>query len=151
MANEVEAAHCGPGHPAGVVDGVDGVLEHLDIFNKMIKACVDKEMPRGKPRYDPNKASVALVDKGEPRPRGGQGGAGQDMTGIKNKAGKSGCNHCRDETHWMDNYPHLRVTGEALEALRKKNTGAPQLLHEGEEQENEGESCDDPSQIKIEI
>ena len=37
------------------------------------------------------------------------------MTGIKNKAGKSGCNHCRDETHWMDNCPHLHVTSEALE------------------------------------
>ena len=95
----------------------------------MIKGYVDKEVPRGKPRYDPNKAGVALVDTGERRPRGRQSGAGQDMTSIKNKVGKSGCNHCCDETDWMDNCPHIHVTGEALEALRKKNTAAPQVLH----------------------
>ena len=88
----------------------------------MTKGYVDEEVPHSKPRYDPNQARVALVDTSELKPRGGQNGAAQDMTGIRNKAGKSGCNYCRDETHWMDNCPHLHVTGEALEALRKKNT-----------------------------
>ena len=42
----------------------------------MIKGYVDEEVPRGKPRYGPNKAGVALVDTGERRPRGGRSGAG---------------------------------------------------------------------------
>ena len=49
----------------------------------------------------------------------------------------------------MDSCPHLHVTDEALEALRKKNTAAPQLLHAGEEKENGGESDDDPSLSKL--
>ena len=106
-------------------------------LHKMIKGYVDEEVPRGKPRYNPNEAGVVLVDTGDRRPRGGRNGAGQDMTDIRNKAGKSGCNHCRDETHWMDSCPHLHVTGEALEALRRKNTAAPQLLRAGEEKETE--------------
>ena len=36
------------------------------------------------------------------------------------------------------------MAGEVLEALRKKNTAAPQLLHAGEEKEKGGESDDDP-------
>ena len=68
-------------------------------------------------------------------PRSRRNGTAQDMTGIRNTAGKSGCNHCCDETHWIDNCPHLQVTGEALEVLRKKNTIAPQLLHAGEEKD----------------
>ena len=70
----------------------------------MTKGYVDEEVPRGKPRYDPNEDGVALVDTGERRPRGGQNCAGQDMTSIRNKAGKSGFNHCRDEIHWMDSW-----------------------------------------------
>ena len=69
------------------------------------------------------------------------------MTGIKNKAGKSGCNHCRDEKHWMDNCPHRHVTGAALEALCKKNMAALQLLHMGEEKDKGGESDNDPSTV----
>ena len=72
------------------------------------------------------------------------------MTDIRNKTDKSGCNHCRDKTYWMDICPHLQVTGEALEALRKKNTAAPQLLHAGEEKDNGGESDDDPSLSELE-
>ena len=116
----------------------------------MTKGYVDEEVSRGKPTYDPNEAGVALVDTGERRPCGERTIAGQDMTGIRNKAVKSRCNHCRDETHWMDNCPHLQVAGEALEALRKKNTTAPQLLHAGEEKDNGGESDDDPSLSELE-
>ena len=116
----------------------------------MTKGYVDDEVPRGKPRYDPNDTVVALVDTGKRRPRGRQNGAGQDMTGIKNKAGKSGCNHCCNETHWMDNFPHLHATGEALESLRKKSTAAPQLLHAGEEKDKGGESDDDPGLGELE-
>ena len=72
------------------------------------------------------------------------------MAGIRNKAGKSGCNHCRGEKHWMDNCPHQHVTGAALDALRKKNTAVPQLLHAGEEKDKEGESDDDPSLSELE-
>ena len=45
----------------------------------------------------------------------------------------------------MDNCPHLHVTGEALAALRKKNTAAPQLLHVCKEKDKGGESDNDPS------
>ena len=72
------------------------------------------------------------------------------MIGIKNKAGKNGCNHCRDETHWMNNCPHLHVTSEALEALHKKNAAAPQLLHAGDEKDKGVESDDDPSLGELE-
>ena len=124
--------------------------KEFDRIHKMIKGCVDNEAMRGRPRYDPNEAGVALIDMGERSPRGGQNGADQDMTGIKNKADKSGCNHCRDKTHWMDNCPHLHVTSEALEALRKKNTAAPQLLHAGEEKDKGGESDNDHSLGELE-
>ena len=69
------------------------------------------------------------------------------MTSIKNKAGKSGYNHCRDEKHWTDDCLHRHVTGTALNALRlrKKNTDAPQLLHTGKEKDKGGESDNDPS------
>ena len=72
------------------------------------------------------------------------------MTGIRNKAGKSGCNHCRDEKHWIDNCPHRHVTGATLDALRKKNTPAPQLLHVGKEKDKRGESDDNPSLSELE-
>ena len=42
------------------------------------------------------------------------------------------------------------MTGEALEALRKKNTTALQLLHTGEEKDNGDESDGDPSLSELE-
>ena len=50
----------------------------------------------------------------------------------------------------MDNCLHLHVTGEVLQALRTKNTAAPQLLHAGEEKDNRGESDDDTSLSELE-
>ena len=52
--------------------------------------------------------------------------------------------------HWMDNCPHRHVTGEALDALHKKNAAAPPLLHADKEKDKVGESDDDGSLIKLE-
>ena len=67
------------------------------------------------------------------------------MTGIANKAGKTGCNHCCDPKHWLENCPHRHATGVELEALHNKHKAAPQLLHVGKRTGNRGESDDDPS------
>ena len=67
------------------------------------------------------------------------------MTGIANKAGKTGCNHCRDPKHCMENCPHRHVTGAELKVLRKKHTAAPQLLHVGKGKDKGGDSDDGPS------
>ena len=67
------------------------------------------------------------------------------MTGIDNKAGKTGCNHCRNPKHWLENCPHWHVAGADLEVLRKKHTAAPQLLHFGEGKNRGDESDNDPS------
>ena len=67
------------------------------------------------------------------------------MTGIANKAGKTGCNHCCDPKHWMENCPNRHPTGAELGALRKKDVAVSQLLHVGEGTGKGGESDDDPS------
>ena len=77
-----------------VTERIDILPKNFVKLHKITKGYVDDEVPRGKPRYDPNQAGVALVDTGERKPRGGRNGTAQaDMTGIRNKAGKSGCNH----------------------------------------------------------
>ena len=94
-------------------------------LNKMIEGYVEDEAMRARPRCDPNEAGVKLVDAGDRRQRNGRNERGQDMAGIKNKAGKIGCNHCHNGKHWIYNCPHRHVTGAALDALGKKNTAAP--------------------------
>ena len=94
----------------------------------MIEGYVDNEAMHAKPWYNPNETGVALVDAGDRQQRDGRNEVGQDTTGIRNKACKSGCNHCRDKKHWMDNCLHRHVTDTALGALPKKNTVVSQLL-----------------------
>ena len=91
----------------------------------MIEGYVNDEAMRTRPRYGPNEVGVALVDAGDHRQRDGRNEGGQDMTGIKNKAGKSGCNHYRDKKHWIGNCPYRHMTGAALGTLCKTNTAAP--------------------------
>ena len=109
--------------------------KNLTELHKMIKSYVDDEAMRAKPRYDLNEAGVVLVDAGDRRQRDKRNEVDQDMIGIRNKAGKSGCNFYCDEKHWIDNCLHRHVTGAALDALCKKNTPAPQLLHAGKKKD----------------
>ena len=92
---------------------------------KMTEGYVNDEAMRVKLRYDPNKAGVALVDSSDRWQRGGRNNGGQDMTGIANKSGKTGCNHCRDPKHWLENFLNRHVTGADHEVLRKKTHGRP--------------------------
>ena len=128
----------------------DILPKNLSELHKMIEGYVDDKAVRFKPGYDPNEAGAALVDACDRRQRDGRNEGGQDMTGIKNTADTSGCNRCRDEKHWIDNCTHRHVTGAALEALRKNNTAAPQLLHASEEKDKGGESDDDPILSELE-
>ena len=72
-----------------VTEKLDIFLKNLVELHKITKGYVDNEVPRGKPRYDPNEASVALVGTGERRPCSGRSGAGQDMTGIKTRRARA--------------------------------------------------------------
>ena len=54
----------------------------------MIEGYVDDEAMRAKPRYDPNKAGVALVDVGDRRQCDGRNEVSQDMTGTYQKQGR---------------------------------------------------------------
>ena len=61
-----------------VTEKLDILPKNLVELHKMTKVYVGDEVPRGRPRYDPNEAGVALVDTGERRPCGGRNDAGQD-------------------------------------------------------------------------
>lgn len=111
---------------------------------KALDGYVDAAPEQTKPRYDANAAGVALVDTRAQGQNEGQ----EDMTGVTNLAGVSGCFHCWDKSHWKNKCKNRHVTGAELVALRKKNMGAsvaPQLLHVSEEKEETGDVEDDPS------
>ena len=86
---------------------------------------------------------MAFVDAGERGRRNGQGGEGQDMTGIANKAGQTGCSPCYDPKHWRNRCPYKDVTSAELALLRKKNKLSPRLMRV--RKEGKSESDDDMS------
>ena len=53
---------------------------------------------------------------------------GDDMTGITNKAGRSGCDHCGAANHWKATCPHKGKTAEEMRDIRAKNSAGPQLV-----------------------
>ena len=72
-----------------VTEKLDTLPKNLVELHKMIKGYMGEEVPRDKPRYDPNEAGVALVDTGECRLRDGRSVSGQDMTGTKTRRARA--------------------------------------------------------------
>ena len=66
--------------------------------------------------------------------------SGDNMTGIRNKAGREGCDICGAKNHWKATCPHEHASDEELKNIRARNAASPQLLEVGStEQEVGGE------------
>ena len=69
------------------------------------------------PRRDPNHPGVTMVETSS----GDDADAskvGDDMTGITNKAGRSGYDHCGTADHWKATCPHKGKTAGELKIIR---------------------------------
>ena len=83
------------------------------------------------PRRDPNHPMVAMVEAAGKRDSGGGADAnkfGDDMTGITNKEGRSGCDKCGAANHWKATCPHKNKTADEIAAIRARNAASPQLV-----------------------
>ena len=56
---------------------------------------------------------------------------GDNMTGIRNKAGREGCDKCGARDHWKATCPHADASPAELVILRAKNSVGPQLVTVG--------------------
>ena len=86
------------------------------------------------PTVDPKPPGVALLKARECARIAGHPDAnriGGDMTGIRNKAGREGCNKCGARDHWKATCQHADASPAELAILWAKYSASPQLVTVG--------------------
>ena len=69
---------------------------------------------------------------------------GNDMTGITNKAGRSGCVMCGAANHWKVTCPHKNKTADELKLIRARNEASPELVEVADtDKKNTGEELEE--------
>ena len=116
---------------AFATEGNDILPRSMPDLLKLLQVFVEPTVPNTTTRRDPNHPGVAMVEAADKRSPGGGADAnkvGDDMTGITNKQGRSGCDHCGAANHWMATCPHKGKTADELQVIRAKNSASPQLV-----------------------